>query len=326
MGWQVAQRCRSQDNTKEPSVMNTALTTKSRNMINSAVELLKNDKEKEEASLEALMRCLRLAGVVKKQGERPEFTWFKLVEWLQVEYVEIFGSYMHHRPWYQFPFGGMMKEYFSILMKEMKIVLKHHGLVKAALSTAFLTDFIPGVVMSLLFGQLGALALPIRAVLGDEYSPEMQASQFETLIVTSNERTDQDWKNIDSSITAESLVKGLYKLKVPGLGSFTDTIVNLALECVDARILTITDHTEVQMKVSFEAANREEFLIQKLRFDHLEGVTVKFDYTLPTVGQHPDEDLPHYVSLGIDVVHLLGAVREISKLAVKIDQIYDFWT
>ena len=56
-----------------------------------------------------IVKCLKLIGIVKKQGSDPEYTWFKLVEWLQVEYVQIFGSYMHHQPWYQFPFGGMIQ-------------------------------------------------------------------------------------------------------------------------------------------------------------------------------------------------------------------------
>ena len=31
----------------------------------------------------ALIRCLKLAGLLKK-GVRSEYTWYKLVEWLQV--------------------------------------------------------------------------------------------------------------------------------------------------------------------------------------------------------------------------------------------------
>merc|ERR1719427_1006096 len=325
--WQVAQKIRSQENPNSPKILNNELSTKSKNMLESAAQLLKSDKEKEEASLEALIRCLRLSGVIKKRGERPEFTWYKLNEWLQVEYVEIFGSYMHHQPWYQFPFGGMLKEYFWILMNEMKIVFNKHGLVKAGLSAAFLTDFIPGVVMSMLFGQLATMALPLRAVLGDVYSPAMLATQFEELIVSSNERSSEEWKNIDADITAERIVKGLSVLKVPSLCKFTGAIQNLALKCPDVRVLTVSDHTEIQMKVSV-TTDKELWQKMKVRLEHLNGVTVKFDYVLPTVGKDPDHNMPHYVALGVDVAHLLAAIREIVKLkdaGVEIDQIYDFW-
>ena len=102
----------------------------------------------------------------------------------------------------------------------MKIVFDNHGLVKAGLSAAFLIDFIPGVVMSLLFGQLASLALPIRAVLGDEYSPKMVASQFEELVVSSNKTSAEDWTDVDADITAEKIVDGLFLLKVPSLSPF----------------------------------------------------------------------------------------------------------
>lgn len=325
--WQVAQRIRSQEKSKGHNILDSKLTTKSKNMLTSATQLLKNDKENEEASVEALLRCLRLAGVVKKQGDRPEFTWFKLVEWLQVEYVEIFGSYMHHQPWYQFPFGGMLKEYFSILFKEMRIVFENHGVVKAGLSTAFLTDLIPGVVMSILFGQLASLALPLRAVLGDEYSPDKMASQFEHLVVTSNKNSVEEWTEVGADIIAEKIVDGLFVLKVPSLGKFTDILITLALDCEDTRILTVSHHTEVQVKLSI-TTDREEYGKMKARVEHIPGVAFKFDYTLPTVGKDPDYNMPHFIALGVAVPQLLPAVRELVKLeqaGVQIDQIYDFW-
>ena len=102
---------------KFESIMDVELSKNSEEMLKTAVNLLKNDKVNENSQLDALINCLHLSGVVKKEEKNAEFTWYKLPEWLQVEYVEIFGSYMHHRPWYQFPFTGMVKvsnaQYFS---------------------------------------------------------------------------------------------------------------------------------------------------------------------------------------------------------------------
>merc|ERR1712168_1401882 len=152
----------------------------------------------------------------------------------------------------------------------------------------------------------------------------MEASQFEELVVTtSNDKTDDEWKEIDSNIIAEQLVKGLYILKVPSLGKFTDIIINLALNCKDVKIFTVSDHTEVQMKVAVNVTEREEYLKLKVKLGYFAGVSVKFDFTLPTVGQHPDDDMPSFISLGVTVPHLLSAIREITKLSgVRIDQIY----
>ena len=62
-------------------------------------------------------------------------------------------------------------------------MFQKQGLVKAGLSKAFMTDFVPGVVMALLFGQMILLALPIRLALGDSYSPAKAATQVERLLV-----------------------------------------------------------------------------------------------------------------------------------------------
>ena len=203
----------------------------------------------------------------------------------------------------------------------------NHGIVKAGLSPAFLTDFIPGVVMSILFGQLASLALPFRAVLGDEYSPDKMASQFEHLLVTSNKKSVEDWTEVGADIIAEKIVDGLFVLKVPSFEKFTDIIVNLALDCEDNRILTVSHHTEVQVKLSITTV-REEYGKLKVRVEHIPGVSFKFDYTLPTVGKDPDYNMPHFMALGVAVPQLLPAVRELVKLepaGVQIDQIYDFW-
>ena len=76
-------------------------------MLKSAIEVLKLEENKDDA-LDSLIRCLKLAGITDKGGKNAEYTWFKLPEWLQVEIVKIFGSYMDHTPWYQFPFKDML--------------------------------------------------------------------------------------------------------------------------------------------------------------------------------------------------------------------------
>ena len=116
--WKSAQdQRRIQDHTESDvldveefeSIMDVELSKNSEEMLKTAVNLLKNDKANENSQLDALINCLHLSGVVKKEEKNAEFTWYKLPEWLQVEYVEIFGSFMHYRPWFQFPFTRMTK-------------------------------------------------------------------------------------------------------------------------------------------------------------------------------------------------------------------------
>ena len=240
---------------------------------------------------------------------------------------------MNHRPWYQFPFGGMMQvikvvydfklltchqEYFSILLKEAQVVFKKQGLVKAGLSKAFLTDLIPGLVMALLFGQMILLALPLRMALGDSYSPSMVATQVERLIVVGKE---VKWGQVHPEIRATNLVKGLHVLDVPSLGCFTDAIKALA-KC-DLRILDISGHSEVQVKVAVpkeKAQKMEQILALEA------GTRVMFQFQLPTEGGPEGETPECLLSLEVQAVHLLNLVRNVEEMGdMRIVQVYDFW-
>ena len=211
--------------------------------------------------------------------------------------------------------------------------MEKHGIAKAIFSEGFMTSFVPGIVMAQLFAQMSLLALPIHSYLGEEYSSELLASQFEHLVVLSIDRSDQNWKEIHPDIKAENIVPGLYMLKIPSLGNFTNVLRNLAIHTSDddMKILTISSHSAVQMKVSFSVDSDEEFQLKKTRLSHIFGVTEKFDYTLPTVGQDPKQNLPHFVAYEVLTSQLLLVLREIKTNTsgaydgVHVDQIYDFW-
>ena len=79
----------------------------------------------------------------------------------------------------------------------MSIVYKKEGVGKALFTTSFLTDFIPGVVMSFLFGQLALLAAPIKLSGGysdGSYSKKALKTQKERLIIFERQsRKIKDW-------------------------------------------------------------------------------------------------------------------------------------
>ena len=121
--WKKSQKLRSQDQIDlQKPLLNIKLSDNSKEMLTAAVKIFNHENKDKNAKTETLINCLHLSGLVKKDAKSPEFTWYKLPEWLQVEYVQIFGSYMHHQPWYQFPFGEMiqvLKRLFSRFSKEL---------------------------------------------------------------------------------------------------------------------------------------------------------------------------------------------------------------
>ena len=219
-------------------------------------------------------------------------------------------------------FNPILKEYFSVLLKEAKVVFQKQGLVKAGLSKAFMTDFVPGIVMALLFGQMILLALPIRMALGDSYSPAVAATQVERLLVAAGKMVK--WEQVHPGIRATKLVDGLFMLEVPSLGSFTDVIKALA-QCGnnDLKILDISGHSEVQVKVA-APRDEEQRMQQKLGLEA--GTRVVFQFQLPTQGG-PEEEAPEtFLSLEVQAVHLLNLVRKVEGMKdLRLVQVYDFW-
>ena len=201
-------------------------------------------------------------------------------------------------------------------------MFQKQGLVKAGLSKAFMTDFIPGIVMALIFGQMILLALPIRLALGDSYSPTVAATQVERLLVAGKQ---VKWEQVHPGIRATKLVTGLFMLEVPSLGGFTDVIRALA-KCGnnDLKILDISGHSEVQVKVA-APKDEEQRIQQKLGLET--GTRVVFQFQLPTQGG-PEEKAPEtFLSLEVQVVHLLNLVRKVEGMKdLRLVQVYDFWT
>ena len=200
-------------------------------------------------------------------------------------------------------------------------MFQKQGLVKAGLSKAFMTDFIPGIVMALIFGQMILLALPIRLALGDSYSPTVAATQVERLLVAGKQ---VKWEQVHPGIRATKLVTGLFMLEVPSLGGFTDVIKALA-QCGnnDLKILDISGHSEVQVKVA-APKDEEQRIQQKLGLEA--GTRVVFQFQLPTQGG-PEEKAPEtFLSLEVQAVHLLNLVRKVEGMKdLRLVQVYDFW-
>ena len=234
-----------------------------------------------------------------------------------------------------------MQSYFSILQKEMSIVYKKEGVGKALFTTSFLTDFIPGVVMSFLFGQLMLLAAPIKLSSGysdGSYSKKTLETQKETLIIFEKQsRKIKEWKEMDQSIgPVTNLVPGLTVVAVPSLGCLTPILQKIAIVFPDTKLLRISNHKEVQVKVSTKnidttkeenCENVEKQLKEQLLRLYGDGVKVMFHFQLPTVGGSPPEICnPLFISLCVKVEHLLDLIRTIHQIdMLKIDQIYDFW-
>ena len=185
------------------------------------------------AMLDKVLAAVNIVGPVDPDGV-AEFTWYKLPEWLQVEFVQEFGTFMQQAPWFRFPFMDMLATYFSVLSQEFSLVERKHGLARASASMGFLVSLVPGIVMGGVFSALSAIAVPCNMAFGSEYdgfayTPEAVAKQVQHLVVTSRHAYGRlGWNAVHPRITGELVVPGVYILHVPAFEPFTDVIMALA--------------------------------------------------------------------------------------------------
>ena len=221
-------------------------------------------------------------------------------------------------------------------------MLKKEGIGKAMFSQGFLTDFIPGIAMSVLFGQLMLMAMPIKFAQPSDYSSNgfyskktLQTQKEKLIVIGKKNREIKEWNEVDDNIgPVRDLVPGLSVLVVPSLGHLTPTLQKIALSCPDIQILRISNHKEVQVRVSTKNVDTtsqdgeklEKELVEQLNQIYGDGVQVMFHYKLPTVGGAPGDVVPLFMSLCVKVEHLLDLIRALHlNDTLEIDQIYDFW-
>lgn len=341
--WKVAQLTRDSRGTalltdSQSEGLGESLSERSLKMLSSAADLVR-DKPDDDASMESLVRVLQEVGLAKYDTVTGgEWTWYRLPEWLQVEMITSFGDYLSNEPWFRFPFKEVFSSYLSVLKKESRVVADKFGAKTAYTSTAFIINFVPAIVMGFIGAQLYGMSLPIVASLGSSYSPEVVAGlKLDLIVVVSANANgsipDICWGEIDPKVyqpmSATEIVPGLYRVTVPAMQPFTLCLQRLSV-VHSLRIIRISSsfssnpgtYSDVQVRVSVAS----EDSILKIRA--IDGVTVAFEFDIPTVGT-TEKLLPvRNLALSIEVPKLLDALREFTKIAnegVKVVQIYCYW-
>ncbi|CAB9497907.1 Uncharacterized FAD-linked oxidoreductase YitY [Seminavis robusta] len=285
------------------------------------------------------------------------YMWFKLPEWMQVEVISKLATSLDHTPWYYFPFSEFMANYFRVLLQVCLIVSKEYGLVTAYASVPFFYDLVPGIIMSALFAQLQALAVPITKAL----EPPNEAVMVEEILFLmpfdSSSHLHESPQSllkrlVDSRIRSAHLIckpisnkggMGLYRMVVPTYKAMGEILVQMALALPSARLLQISNQQVVQvlLAVSLEeeeeegrplaAGNNDTVDSTVRKINNVEGleVVMRFQYPADNIARRLEgETKAREVHLAVkaQVCQLLTLLHMVSwndRITVK--QIYDFW-
>jgi len=279
-----------------------------------------------------LDRLLEL-GLTKQLRAKEDgmYTWLKLLEWLQVDFTQIFGNNLEHTPWFRFPFGAFLEVYFKLLKEETSIVMKKYGAKETLFSSAFLQiGLFPFVMTAVSSAQMMLMAAPINALgaNGDaqdalgvkgfgEYNP---ANMKEEVVLHLPHATeDVDWQKVDSRVTGRRLAKGLFLLEMPTFRPLTEILKSIALYSQSARVLEISNQRELQVRVQYQDTGNSS----PVNFSSLQGVKVLFKYKYPTDGTQNEPATS--VALAVLVPFLLATIRTCHDNGVDVMQIYDSW-
>ena len=211
-----------------------------------------------------------------------------------------------------------METYFSVLMRTTSAVAARHGGYQAALAcTGFLTDFIPGLVMAAVFGQMSLLAQPLCLALGAE---NHVSSEVEELVLTAPR--DFDFAACEERLRgAREVAAGLWLARVPTFKPLTEILMRLALHRSVSLVL-ISTHAAVHVKVTAQAASAGQLdAMAQLRASALPGVAFLHSFALPHVG---GAAMPAtQASLLVQVPALLALLRFCHSHQLE-RQVYDF--
>ena len=295
-----------------------------------------------EAAAETIRGALRGGGATRDlHGGDGEFTWYKLNEWMQVEILEVMAASLDHTPWYRFPFFEVLGVYFDVLRTESDLVAAKYGPVKAYASMAFVTDLVPAIVMSALFAQLHLMAMPLRAALGGEGYLEDGADPerfLEEIVLYARIKGEASLAAffrgaVDPRISEVKAVEPhlaagggqIIVLTVPPFKALGEILVALARAVPTARVLEISNQSEVQVRVSCEA-HREaeaEAWLARLR----PGVEPVARYQFPIAAESATAPARKQIALRVAVTQLMSLMRGCGDEggALRVEQVYDFW-
>ena len=192
------------------------------------------------------------------------WTWFKLNEWMQVEILDELAKSLEHTPWYRFPFMEFMKTYFDVFQRECRIVQDKYGMIQAYGSIPFLIDLVPGIVMTILFGQLKLFAIPCQMAFPNGYDDDKTNFLEEVVLhlptmMNDSEGGISNWTEYLKATLDERIVKAkplpnnFMVCSLPPFRAFGEILEKIAIRYPSSRVFQISNQFEVQVRIAADA-------------------------------------------------------------------------
>ena len=248
----------------------------------------------------------------------PESNYFRPCEWLVVRFTVAFASFLHHTPFFVFPYMKYLWIYWSLFGTETQLAISKFGLNTALISSVgFLMNFIVGIIITGAFFQLSFFSFLIRVISGVRTKPE-----YEQIILDGVEENFDFQQSIDPTIDdIQALRKpGRYAIRLLRHRAFTASLRKLALHPHNFTLVSISDQRG-KIQVELTVNNDTQRLLWLQQRAHQEII---YQYINPT------NTTQTIIFIAVEIKYLLSFIRDCHPFehddhSLTIVQIHDYY-
>jgi SAM-dependent methyltransferase len=271
------------------------------------------DKKQTSDSLVDVKQAFERDGV-KLLKSSSASSYYRLTEWMVVRFTEIYASFMHHTPWYRFPYNKFTALYWKALINEILAVKSTRGWIRALTDPGMIMNSVVGSVVTLLFFQLSVLAFPIKQLLRSKND----TIEVEQLIIESKQFIQ--WNTIDEQIT---VVKIHQKANDTGYISLIEIPRHIPFTSILLKISSLPDVHLLEMSGQSDDLLIEVAMENNSQIDQMSsipGSKVLFDFKYPV-----EDNGRIHVTLRVSIPLLLEVLDSVKRIErVTVIQVYDF--
>jgi len=230
-----------------------------------------------------------------------------LPEWYTVDIVKEYGAFLHHTPWFQYPYFQTVKQFWTLVYKSSEVARKKSGFVNAYLSPYALMNGVIGSVITGVFAQLSILAVIPRMIYGTP--GEVEADTIKMLV--------WDNKGVIASLGSDVKIlkeydNSLKLIEVSRYIPFTDLLKKVGqLHSDDIAIENIAGQSCIQVRVQVSAQTDD-------RLFNVTGCKKLYEYPMVTNLEIKD------IALDVEIKHLPAVLKHLFDNNVSVEHIFDY--
>lgn len=232
-------------------------------------------------------------------------TYLTATEWHSVRTAKAYADFIHHTPFYQFPWFQETKNLWSLFRKSWKVARQHSSFREVFFSDHTLMNLFINTMTTVEYVIKGVISAPISWFYTQENFKEPE--RIHLLI-----QTKKNIRSLDPRIEIiQEFPNHLQHITIPRYCPFNDILLKLSQEKEEIVYIDIAGHPFIQIDLYLPS-----YLCKTL--DLPPGAKKLYEISAPA---NPDY---RYVALNVEVKHLNTVLHSLTQNQIPIAHIHDF--